>query len=126
KFENVSFAFDFLENVHGVKLKNAKKDGDKFVTLLEFTRDLEGSELKNVRSAPREMKEKSSGTDVVFYFFDVDNVLSKQPVAKIQGEITGKTGDAFRIFIEDPSKGGVRRIEPRQVDPDAVFETNFR
>ena len=110
KKDEIKYDVGDLEKIDGrgfgVKFKAAKLDqkeagGDTLITCtLEFTRNLTAPDVHvldrlvsrkgyNVRGHPYILK---------CYFIDEDGVAcSKQPLGKIDGALTGKEGDAFRI-----------------------------
>jgi hypothetical protein len=125
------------EKVHGLTLKsgsakslpNSGKSQSGHAILLEFTRDITGKDLENTRKAFRvvlhQVKDKAEKTDAIVHFFDADNVvLATSAIEYREGQITGRKGDAFRIFVPDqPSIASrIRKIEIRQVDFDATFD----
>ena len=64
---------------------------------------------------------KDSATPVLlwFYSFDKENVsLGKTYIKNLEGEITGKEGDAFRVLIEIPQKQFVetKKVEARPAE----------
>jgi hypothetical protein len=65
----------------------------------------------------------SKGQTLYFYFFDEDNVtLGKTNVKAVEGEITGKKGDAIRVLVEarfSPEVAKTKKIEARPVEMPA-------
>jgi hypothetical protein len=118
----MTFSFGMVEKTFGLKLKSSKADQGSFVFLLEFEKDAEtAKDLAHVRSAFRSGS-GTAPTDLLFYFFDAENVvIGKEKIQRIEGEVTGKKGDAFRVVVLRASSK-FRKIEPRQVDPMAKFE----
>lgn len=114
--DDLKYDMNHLEKVFGIKLKSAKvqqpkRDGDAVITLtLEFTKDVpevtglgEGS---NGLPALRKLfagKETALHMQLRCYLFDEDGVVfTKLPPGKIEGEVTGKAGDAIRISQSVP------------------------
>ena len=113
-----------LEKNFGIKFKALKLQqvsidqgmGDTPITItLEFTKDLEATRPstgridRGVDTLRNFFAGKSGGLgfeDVQLrcYFFDEDGVaFTKQLPGKIEGEVSGKTGDAFRITQSVPA-----------------------
>lgn len=69
----------------------------QFVFVLEFTKDIDNpKELGQALSA----SPKNNGPVFDFLLFDADNViLAKKRGVGIDGEITGRAGDAFRLSV---------------------------
>jgi hypothetical protein len=122
--DGIKYEMDDLGKNFGIKFKAAKleqpkTEGDTLITMtLEFTKDVKVSRL-----SPRESleslrglfagKEVNLGEGVAkknfklfllkCYFFDEDGVaFTTQPPGKIDGEVSGKKGDAFRITQNVP------------------------
>jgi hypothetical protein len=69
---------------------------------MEFTRDVDEGSLKAMRQAltPPRVIRRTVDPHFYFHYFDKDNVqISKQWVAKLDGELSGKKGDAFRLYL---------------------------
>jgi hypothetical protein len=107
-----------LEKAFGLKLKAIKvqqgrTEGDTLITMtLEFTKDVpargkqlavRGRDLASLRSLFA--GKQSSGKMLLrLYFFDAEDVaFAKQPPGKIEGEVSGMKGDAFRVIQRVPS-----------------------
>ena len=95
----IKMDLSYLEKTWGLKCKSHRITdnlGQKNVIfLLEFTKDVEN--LKELRAA---FSVPALNPALVFYFFDEDNVLvHKSVIAMIQGEVTGKKGDAIRVSL---------------------------
>jgi hypothetical protein len=101
------------------KVIAGKTDSDMLITMtLEFTRDVpesprvagRGKDLTSLRNLfagkprnfdPRPNVKRQPRPDVLLqcYLFDVEGVaFTKQPPGKIEGEVSGKEGDSFRIM----------------------------
>ena len=94
---------DYLEKSLSLKLKSSKlqrgnEGGDTLITMtLEFTSN-------NNLAAILFDGMPSGGARLKCYFFDEDNIVfSKQPPGKIEGVVTGKAGDAFRVTQSVPN-----------------------
>lgn len=102
---------DKLDKEWGLKLKSAtvrdnvylKAPVRELVVTLEFTKDVTDAKAvrKAFESSILEGKPvKDRPPHVLFYLFDEDNVsIGKLNVVYIEGEITGKSGDAFRVTV---------------------------
>lgn len=104
----------YLEKTWGIKCKSqritddvlpfgGRRDSKTMTFLLEFTKDVENlNELRAAFSpinAPFDTR-SISAAPLLFYFLDEDNVfLYKSPPNAIEGEVTGKQGDAIRVSI---------------------------
>jgi hypothetical protein len=57
---------------------------------------------------------------IVFYLFDEDNVsIGKYVIVKIEGDLTGVKGDAFRIILQIPTETlrKAKKLEARLANP---------
>jgi hypothetical protein len=112
KKDEITYDMAHLEKVFGIKFKSAKvqpgkgADGETIIMMtLAFTKDVpEGTNLgdggKGMPSLRQLFAGKSTmlGMQLQCYLFDEDGVVfTKQAPGKIEGEVTGKEGDAFRI-----------------------------
>ena len=109
--DEIKYEMDDLEKNFGIKFKSAKLEqtktgGDTQVTItLEFTKEV--PVLTGIGEAPMGLpslrklfagKPTMMGSQLQCYFFDEDGVVfTKQPPGKIDGAVSGKEGDAFRI-----------------------------
>jgi hypothetical protein len=104
----------YLEKTWGLKVKSMKYSEpthDSVKITVEFTKDLD--ELKGLA------QEFGGGNSTLwFYSFDEEMVvLNKVKVGGLEGELTGKKGDAFRFVITlDPKK--TRTVEARSTQMD--------
>jgi hypothetical protein len=126
KKDEIKYEMDYLEKTFGIKFKAAKLEqkkpgGDTLITItLEFTRDLpeRGSlggpgaaatpgalTLRNLFTGkPTSGIVQTGPAQLQCYLFDENGVVFvKQPPGKIEGEVSGKEGDAFRISQIVPS-----------------------
>lgn len=92
---------------------------------LEFTKD--AADVKEIRKSFVEFSSlhktpvASRGNYILFYLFDEDNVsLQKAYLEHVEGEITGKAGDAFRVVFHcDPDiRKKIKKIEPRPFEKE--------
>lgn len=100
KKSDVKWDMDYLEKTFGIKFKSAKVDakGNEAKILLEFSKDIDN--LAEVRK----IFEDKTTSKLLFYFFDDENVaFAKGGLREVEGEITGKAGEAFRIFLPAPA-----------------------
>jgi hypothetical protein len=135
KKDEITYEMDDLEKNWGIKFKTAKIEqkktgGDALVTItLEFSKDVPDRgpggtsdvPVNMVRNLFSGMTTRSGQVHLLCFFFDEDGVaFTKQPPGKIDGAVSGKEGDAFRItqivasdvlaktkkisFREEPSK----------------------
>jgi hypothetical protein len=109
--DEIKYEMDDLEKNFGIKFKAAKLEqtktgGDTQVTItLEFTKDVPvvtgiGEGPTGLQSLRKLCAGKPTmlGMQLQCYFFDEDGVVfTKQPPGKIDGAVSGKEGDAFRI-----------------------------
>jgi hypothetical protein len=115
KKDDIKYEMDQLEKNWGIKFKTAKIEqkktgGDALVTItLEFSKDVEHrANVGGINDAPLAIVRslfsgkptaRSAGPSLLqCYFFDEDGVaFTIQPVGKIDGTVSGKEGDAFRV-----------------------------
>ncbi len=115
----IKFEMGYLEKTWGIKYKShtVVEDGLKIKMVVEFTKDAEDLPALCDCLSPILPGVTKKKIPLWFYFFDSDNVvLAKGFVAQIQGEITGKKGDAFRVLVAVPLKNALtqtRKIEAR-------------
>src|SRR5262249_21233863 len=108
---------DYLKKTWGIEFKSASVDKSGEVKLLlEFSKDL--TDLKAMREAlsPYSGIPKATQVRLYFYCFDQDNVsLGKSWITKLEGELSGQQGDAFKLAFNLPpnSAGKVRKVEVR-------------
>jgi hypothetical protein len=107
KGEGIKCDMEYLEKTWGIKCKSLTLESSgKLKLLMEFTKDV--SDLKAMREAltPPNLRDgKESEPTFYFHYFDKENVqLMKVRVEKLEGELSGKKGDAFRIYL--PWGGG--------------------
>jgi hypothetical protein len=97
----------YVEKPWGLKLKSVKyRFSDKgasalVIFLFEFTKDVE--DVKAVRQAFGIMPNRQRSTPTfMLYFFDDENVIFHKTFHRVDTdvEITGKKGDAFRVYLE--------------------------
>jgi hypothetical protein len=105
------------DKLWGVKVRTVKyrlnQQPAEYRVVLEFTRDLKPEELSGILRAFG-VKEPDAGASagdkvtprrIEFHFFDDDGVVvERYGTYKVEGEITGKTGDAFRAIISLPDR----------------------
>src|SRR5262249_10869568 len=100
----------YLEMTYGIKYKSHTVDqtGGKVKLLLEFTKDVENLQEMRRALTPPVFSGKTVEVQLYFHYFDEDNVLIYKIAAdKLEGELSGKKGDAFRLIIPftgDPIK----------------------
>ena len=101
KGEGIKCESEYLEKTWGIKCKSVTDRSDTLQLLMEFTKDVD--DLKAMREAltpPRVTKKKEKEPTFHFHYFDSDNVqIGKEPVAGLAGELSGKKGDAFRLYV---------------------------
>lgn len=116
KKDGITYNMDYLEKTWGIKFKNAAFQSGRpsaYLITLEFTKDVEN--LQAMRDA---FKSKMPAR-LLFYFFDKESVsLGKTPALLIQGELTGKKGDAFRVKVMPliDHKVPIAKIEARAAE----------
>lgn len=105
-FEHLNKGYDIKLKL--VRLAQAKGSNDMRISIsFEFTRNLDGAESTAMRAAfagrpfdpPGAIQLAGNGQAIMqCYLFDADGVaFAKQAPGMIEGELTGKEGDAFRI-----------------------------
>lgn len=113
----VTINSDYLERTWGIKVtgsrvhdEGAKSKSDQetvmhFYLTLEFTKDItDATELNAMKQAfALNVKEKDQWA-IVWWLFDRENVLVGKvgELIRLQGELTGQKGDAFRIEFRGP------------------------
>jgi hypothetical protein len=107
---------DYLEKEFGLKVTKFKHEPEQVVVTLEFTKDSDDvSKIRSLFGPKTVAKGGPNPAGVSVYAFDDENVaIQSLTIRGIMGEITGKTGDAFRvniIGIQDVSR--IRKIEFR-------------
>ena len=118
KADEIKYDMDHLEKTYGVKFKAAKLQrgtgGSTLVTItLEFTKDLAGGTQQPLDILQNLFAGKPAGVKTQYvnrqkillcYLLDEDSVaFTRQPPGKINGEVSGKKGDAFRITQTIPA-----------------------
>jgi len=119
----IIWKMDYLEKTWGIKFKSATVDPKfgEFKLLFEFTKDV--PELKPMREAltPVTGVPKPGAVKIYFYCFDEDNIaIGKCHHTKLEGELTGKSGDAFKIWFNlTPNNltSKVKKVEVRPTEP---------
>lgn len=124
---SITYKMEHLE-AHGLKMISAKQQPTGLTFLFEFTKDVDPAQIWQLFPVPPssativvgKKTETKLGPDLraIFMCFDEENVLvDKKYPTSYQGEITGKSGDAFRLIIAgfDPktSLTPIRKIEVR-------------
>src|ERR1017187_1921475 len=113
KKDEIKYEMNHLEKSFGIKFKAAKvhrekrTEGETLITMtLEFTKNVPevtpgmGEGPTGLPSLRKLFvgKPTMSGMQLRCYFFDEEGVaFTKLAPGKIEGEVTGKEGDAFRI-----------------------------
>jgi hypothetical protein len=133
KSDSIKFDMNYLEKKWGIKYKShavedivdekAKVKVKVLRILLEFTKDVDN--LKEMQRAftsnPRLTEKGDTPIYLWFVFFDEDNVsLGKLYPMRLEGDLSGKKGDAFRLFF-NPIPAileKVRKIEARPGDAE--------
>ena len=95
----------YLDKEWGIKLKsvtfNPEKNGNvygPYKLLVEFSKDVEDVKALKMGFGGDDGKTAKA---FLIYFFDADNVVVHKTTSKyIGGELTGKKGDAFRMYVE--------------------------
>ena len=118
KKDGITWSMEHAEKTYGVKLKSAtvNEQGtiNKIVLVWEFTKDTDGvGEIKRAFGPLA----KDMVPTLTFYVFDGDGVaLFRNYTEKLEGELTGKKGDAFRTvlngFTSDVKKT-VKKVKAR-------------
>lgn len=113
----IVWQFDYLDKTHGIRIKSVKVKEEKnertAYIVLDFTKDVEN--LVEMRKCFGEADK--TGPSIVYYLFDEENiVIAKQERCLIEGELTGKKGDAFRLILPVlyiNMKEKIRKVEVR-------------
>src|SRR5262249_49907709 len=97
---DIKYDMSYLEKTWNLKVKSLTLSGEpphtQIKMLLEFRTDVD--DLKEMRQS---LAGSPSGGAVWFYLFDEDNVvLHKTRIQATEGELTGKKGDAFRMYVD--------------------------
>ena len=134
KEDAIKVDMSYLEKTWGIKCKshkvaanNAFRGAQTVTFLLEFTKNVEN--LKELREAFTPVRFGTSRppnqTDpLLFYFFDEENVfVFKSPPHRLEGEVTGKKGDAIRVSVpihDDALFKKTRKIvaRPKETEKD--------
>jgi hypothetical protein len=94
---------EYLDKTWGIKCKSVTLDSSsgklKLKLLMEFTKDV--SDLKAMREALSPLRPgRNREPTFYFHYFDTANVqIAKMPVERLEGELSGKKGDAFRLYL---------------------------
>lgn len=106
----IKYSVDYLDKTYGVKFKSAKIEPNptkvRVRLVLEFSKEIDNLKaLKEEFHFTQVGKNPIATTKLAFYCFDEDNVIiSRLPCTMIEGELTGKMGDAFRTILDiDPA-----------------------
>jgi hypothetical protein len=118
KKADIKYNMDFLDKTFGIKFKSATiTDKDKAIEVkitLEFTKDMEDDQKKLYEMFAPFVPGAKTSPKLFFYFFDEDNVvLIAIPYKGLEGQLTGKAGDAFRVVIELAPLKNLKKIEAR-------------
>jgi formylglycine-generating enzyme len=121
KKAEIKWDMDYLDKSWGIKLKSANVNEQKneVKMLLEFTKDV--TDLREMRQA---FQAPDNNAKLWFLFFDEENVaFAKTTITKEEGELTGKAGDAFRIYLSAPVSNPkafsiTKRVSARPSDND--------
>jgi hypothetical protein len=120
------------EKAWGLKVKAVSYQKDplpEFRMTLEFSKDLQPDELTQLRQGFAK-QQTAAPRRIEIHFFDVENVVAyKSNNYNVQGDMTGRKGDAFRLIIPVVSAlsplnapqnaARVQKVELRKLD-DAV------
>jgi hypothetical protein len=120
--------------VCGVSYSKSKRPAS-FGLALEFGRDLNPEEVKALNDA-LQRRNVNGGAKLEVHFFDEDGVVAyKSHNYGVQGDVTGRTGDAFRLVVPltealeplaDPEHAAkVKKVEPR-VPGEVVPKTSAK
>jgi hypothetical protein len=113
--DGIKFDLTYVEKTWGIIVKSlALKEADPKLAreihmLWEF-----GKDVDDIRG----LTDALAKEQLLFYCFDKDNVvLGKTAVWKTEGEITGKKGDAIRVYASllAGDMGKTKRVEARGV-----------
>lgn len=126
---------DSLNKAWNLKLKSVSvketKQNDSVVSeisvTLEFSKDVSEAEAKEIYKAflPanyfRGLKTAPVRNLIVsFHLFDEENVQVQQvPIERLEGSISGKAGDAFRVVVvtHPDALKKIKKVEPRPFSP---------
>src|SRR5208282_4351730 len=81
----------------------------------------------------QEMRQAFQATDTVklwFLFFDEDNVAFAKSNVRVEGELTGKAGEAFRVYLSAPESNPkafsiAKKVSARPNDGNEKPPKNF-
>ena len=138
KPDSIKWNMEYLEKTWGIQLKSVKieefkdtKDEKPYMAarmLLEFGKDIEKEELSEVYGnlTAQVVGGKAVGQGRLgFHFFDEENIsLGTQVVSHLQGNLTGKKGDAFRITVPIPAVVTDGKLE--QIGADKIRKVEVR
>jgi hypothetical protein len=112
----------YMEKTWGIKFKSYKLDGGRLILLFQFTKDIDdATELRKALARFSGRPAKPGEATHFFYYFDKENVaITKFSPESVQGELSGKKGDAFRVSIPFSSGGDLSgtKLELRPVPPE--------
>ncbi len=129
KEQEIKYECGYLDKTWGIKFKSAtvmKTGGYHLIkVLVEFTKDVDDVAALQKAFMPWASPSKQyPNPGLWIYLFDKDNVtLTKSSIKQLEGEVTGKAGDAFR-FVFDVQGGTenymerLRKVEPRPHQPE--------
>jgi hypothetical protein len=123
------------EKAWGLKVKTVKcnvtGNPTTYRVVFEFSKDLKGEELRQVRlafpapSTPNTgtaqaksppADEKDRPTRIEVHFFDEDGVVIERcQNYTVEGEITGKMGDAFRVLLAFSDRSASRKGQASKI-----------
>jgi hypothetical protein len=114
---------DYLAKAFNLKVTSTKRAPNALIVTLEFTKDIEDlskiSEIFRLFDESAKSKDKDDAArlpDFYAFLFDKENVaLSKTTISRVEGIITGVSGDAFRIHINmgEQAEGLVTKVDFR-------------
>jgi hypothetical protein len=129
----------YLKQTWGLECKSQRVETSPFsrggggwqlVFRLEFTRDVPNQKEMREQLVEREppslrpgVRQQAPGLELGdsalwFYFFDSENVMVyKTPPNKIEGEVTGVKGDAFRVIVFELSADILDKTQKIEVRP---------
>jgi hypothetical protein len=92
----------YAEKAWGVTLKSVTYEDNRkpplYKLVLEFTKDINSDERQAIYGALNSVPRMVRTVD--FYFLDADNVvMTHHSQFTVEGEVTGKKGDAFRLYV---------------------------
>jgi hypothetical protein len=104
-----------LEKAFSLQFKSATVDGTKVKMLLAFTNTLTEPKYHQRYFSSPLYNPPAEGSSVMYcYCFDEDNVLlCKGMVVGIEGEISGRKDDAFRVIFDCPCLAKARKLDLR-------------